>query len=43
LEENIINPEKSEIADIMVGEESTVVDMISILERVLTGINEKLG
>ena len=42
LEENIINPEKSEIADIMVGEESTVVDMISILERVLTGINEKL-
>jgi len=43
LEENIVNPEKSEIADIMVGEESTVVDMISILERLLTGINEKLG
>lgn len=43
MEENIVNPEKSEIADIMVGEESTVVDMISILERLLTGINEKLG
>jgi hypothetical protein len=43
LEENIKNPEKSEIADIMVGEDSTVVDIISMLESVLNGINEKLG
>jgi len=42
-EENIVNPEKSEIADIMVGENSMVVDIIRILERVLTGINEKLN
>lgn len=41
LEENIKNPEKSEIADIMVGEDSTVVDIISILESVLNGVYEK--
>ncbi|MCK5170374.1 MAG: hypothetical protein KAQ75_10885, partial [Bacteroidales bacterium] len=43
LEENISNPENSNMADIMVASmESSVVDAIGILEKVLTGIKEKV-
>ena len=43
LEENISNPENSNIADIMVGREnSSVIDAISILEKVLIGIRERV-
>ncbi len=43
LEENISNPESSNIADIMVSSmDSSVVDAISTLEKVLTGIIERV-